>query len=247
MSDNIMWAPIVLKIGALIFLAFLVLLVFRTIRHQQQQTKEMAASVDLRGFQVTTNVFPIFVALLAGVAALWVAFSGGLTSIEIHEPVQQILMPEERSLELQVRIESLEKKYINLQQTAISVSGVEDGSDFNNLLVLLAESKTVSDENSNAIKSFESLILSDAEKLLTLPLLKRDLGSVGNELNSLKSEVNTLRSLVSESNNQNRWLIGTLALGMLALVLPAIRSVMSGGKNDQGKSSDDKEGSNQTS
>jgi len=151
---------------------------------------------------------------------------------------------DERTLEYMERIETLESWVKNLQQTASSASGVENGDEIKRLLTLLAESKTVSDDNSMAIKSFESLILSDAEKLLTLPLLKRDLSSVGNEIKSLKSEVNTLRSLMAESSNQNRWLIGTLAFGMWALVLPVIRSVMSAGKVDEGKGGTDKEGSN---
>ena len=232
--ENILWVPIVLKIGALLFIAFLVLLIFKTIQ-SQHRLKEMTAEIGVHRVTMVTNVLPVFVAILAGVAALWVVFSGGFTSIEIHEPVKGSLVQDDQIPKFQKRIDELELQFKNLQQTTSIVSGIENGSDISKLIDLIAESKTNSEKNSKAIKSFESLILSDAEKLLTLPLLKRDLNSIDSEIKSLKSEVSTLRTLMAESSSQNRWLIGTLAFGMLALVLPAIRSIVSGGKNKNDK------------
>jgi archaellin len=240
-SENILWAPIVLKVVALLFLAFLVLLIFKTIQ-RQQHLNEMSAQVEMAGVRIATNMFPILVAILAGVAALWVAFSGGITSIEVSEPISRTMVQDEQVQEYQKRIEALESRFKTLQQATADAGAIENGTEAKRLLALVAESKTISEENSKSIKSFESLILSDAEKLLTLPLLKRDLGSIGSEIKSLKSEVSTLRSLMAESSNQNRWLIGTLALGMLALVLPAIRSMMAGEKEEKKGSAPSKKG-----
>ncbi len=78
-----------------------------------------------------------------------------------------------------------------------------------------------------AVKKFEALMITDAERLVTLPLLQRDFQSLKDEIFSVKDNVTGLRSLVGEANSQSLWLIGTLALGILALVLPAAKALLS--------------------
>ncbi len=91
--------------------------------------------------------------------------------------------------------------------------------------------------NNKAINSFESLLISDAERLVTLPLLKGEIKTVRQELVASKNETQALRLLVAEMNNQNRFLVGTVALVLLAvatsLIIPAVKSLFASRREEQ--------------
>lgn len=80
------------------------------------------------------------------------------------------------------------------------------------------------DLNRDKIRNFEDLFLTDAENLITLPLLKRDIDGLRNDILSIKNNINSQIIITQEMQTQNRWIIGTLGLGMLALLVPVIRS-----------------------
>jgi hypothetical protein len=92
-------------------------------------------------------------------------------------------------------------------------------------------------QNAEAIHKFEQLLVTDASRLVTLPLMQRDFQAIKEDVSSVKDNITGLRALLSETGSQNRWVIGTLALGMLALVVPAVKSLlMPGGKSVDTKS-----------
>jgi len=79
-----------------------------------------------------------------------------------------------------------------------------------------------------AVSRFEGLLLSDAEKLLTLPLVKRDMDVFRSEIVGMRAQMELQTRVLQEAQTQGRWIIGTLALGMLALVVPAFLALRGG-------------------
>jgi ElaB/YqjD/DUF883 family membrane-anchored ribosome-binding protein len=90
-------------------------------------------------------------------------------------------------------------------------------------------------QNTNAIHKFEDLLVTDASRLVTLPLMQRDFQAIKEDVVSVKDNIASLRALLTETNSQNRWVIGTLALGMLGLVIGAVKSIVGPKTNAAGK------------
>jgi hypothetical protein len=130
--------------------------------------------------------------------------------------------------ELQAKVEELNRQLISLAATP---RGQQQPTD-----AALAVIEKKLDSDSERISKFEQLFLSDAERLITVPLLQRDIKSIKDDLPTIREQVKGLSGLVTETSGQNRWVIGTLAFGMLALVLPAVRSLLTSGKPDETKS-----------
>ena len=76
----------------------------------------------------------------------------------------------------------------------------------------------------SAVKKFEALLMTEAEKIVTLPLLKGDLRALDNQIAALKQQVASQTLLLQETQAQSRWIIGTLGLGLLALIVPVVRA-----------------------
>lgn len=133
----------------------------------------------------------------------------------------------DRSASLSQRLDVLEKKFDSLWDWrkgvpfAQSLPAGEAAAS-----AAFVELRQKVEEQSKAIERFEGLFLSEAERLITLPLLQRELEGVRNETAAVKENLRTLSGLVGEMNNQNRWSVGVLALGMLVLVIPVIRSLL---------------------
>lgn len=87
----------------------------------------------------------------------------------------------------------------------------------------------------SAIHHFEQLLLSDPERLISLPLLKKDLESNQKEIASIKEQVGNQIRLVEETQTQGRWIVGTLGIGILALIVPIAKTAFSQTKDSKKK------------
>ena len=74
------------------------------------------------------------------------------------------------------------------------------------------------------VSQFEGLLLTEAENLITLPLLKKDIENINKDISLVKQQIAIQSSLFEESQSQGRWLIGTLGLGLLALIVPLFKN-----------------------
>lgn len=82
------------------------------------------------------------------------------------------------------------------------------------------------DKNSQAIAKFESLLITDSERLISLPIVLHDLQSLKDDIKSVEQGLSNIYTIMNETNEQNRWVIGTLAFGLLSLVLTAFLTNM---------------------
>ena len=177
-----------------------------------------------------TNIFKFFPKLLPVIVAIFAT----MISLSIYIIPSRDLKTEGSwaPTSTKERIQFLEQDISKIQDELMQLKSKFSTITETNNVVLTTSNQNVADlavrisESEKAIKKFEGLFISDAEKLVTLPLLQRDFQAVTEDLKSVKSAVGDLRSLLTEINNQNRWVIGTLALGILALVLPAVKSLL---------------------
>jgi hypothetical protein len=181
-----------------------------------------------RGFSdVASKLLPVAITTLAGMVAVlalaqW-SFRGTDTVL-----TREVRIDGGVAI-LAQRLEAVEKQ---LQTVQASLPAVVPGAASDTQQpssVALTQMETKLNENSQAIAKFQQLFLSEPERLITLPLLQRDLQGLKDDLATAKENVKGLSALVTETNGQNRWVIGTLALGMLALVVPAVRSLFPSG------------------
>lgn len=174
-----------------------------------------------------------FSSIVAKIAPILVATIAGLTSIM----VVVVLEPEKRGIsgldtpEAAV-VENLDKKLATLTSmtndltkqidalanVSAAAASIEELSKYENRIVKLEAS----------VKGFEGILITDAEKLVTLPLLKKDLETIRSEIGSVKELSENQANFFQESLNQSRWILGTLGLGILALIFPIARAALVG-------------------
>lgn len=87
--------------------------------------------------------------------------------------------------------------------------------------VALETMRSRMDKTEESVARFEALIPSQAERLVTVPILQRDLEGVQQRIDALDVSLGNLRAFSSESQTQTRWIIGVMAFGMLAIVIRA--------------------------
>ena len=68
------------------------------------------------------------------------------------------------------------------------------------------------------IDSLERLLVSEPERLVSLPLMKRDIQAVRDESLAQREAQRSMSALIQESANQNRWSIGVLAMGVIGIL-----------------------------
>ena len=85
--------------------------------------------------------------------------------------------------------------------------------------VALETMRSRMDKTEESVARFEALIPSQAERLVTVPILQRDLEGVQQRIDALDVSLGNLRAFSSESQTQTRWIIGVMAFGMLAIVI----------------------------
>ena len=199
-------------------LTYVVLIYFYILKRKMVQRPE-----------IIKRMFPALVATFTALTAVSFTFfmrpsSGNFSIFDTRD--KEIIMQIE---DLHAQTTRLNAQLTKLQTSLPSVS-TNQSVDF---ALLITPIKTQVEKNEEDIHKFERLLLSDAEKLITLPLLQRDLSSFKTELQATKDNVSNLATLVAETNGQMRWIIGTLALGILALVAPAVKSMFVQSGNQQ--------------
>jgi hypothetical protein len=181
------------------------------------------------------KLLPFLVATFAGILTLATfvltrsqsdADARTMTSFEVTELTEQVAGIDERLTTLASQL------------TVIETANAGVTSDGEGVAIQVATLQSAVADNELAIERFEGLLLTDAERLITLPLLQRDLVTIRADIAATKAKVTDFSQLVAETNAQNRWVIGTLALGMLALVVPAMRSAFSSPSTKDGTKGD---------
>ena len=117
---------------------------------------------------------------------------------------------------LEARLDSIKQRNFLIKLDSLQNHGIVSKE--------IVKLKKEIDLNKNKISKFENLLLTDAENLITLPLIKRDIEGLRSEISSIKNNINSQKSMIQEMQTQNRWIIGTLGLGILALLIPVIKS-----------------------
>lgn len=169
------------------------------------------------------RILPLSLALLAGIYALSLNISWeGPSRIAIRTDIANL---QHQFNALSARVESLDRvsQTIPLDanrhvQSSTTKLGTETSAVQRLEIALAAQAET--------LKGIDALLLSAPERFVTIPLLQRDFQSLKEEMSSTKAALDTLRTLLTEATSQNRWTIGTLALGMLVLVVPVVRSML---------------------
>jgi hypothetical protein len=167
------------------------------------------------------SLVPVLLAAVGtAVSLVFTLFNRSLTP----EPlVISTATTDERVKQIEDRVKRLSEMLDAIQKQGSTPSN--GGSD----AVALASIEQRVTHNSDAIHKFEDLLVTDASRLVTLPLMQRDFQAIKEDITSAKDNISGLRALLAETNSQNRWVIGTLALGMLGLVIPAVKSLVSPG------------------
>ncbi len=173
--------------------------------------------------------------ILRQIAIITVSFSIIITIVIYIAEKNKLSIKENQLNNISSRIDKdlipdMEKRIKILEEKLNSISiGLADS-----MSIVIANNDTMSNtniielkraitENSSAISNFEKLFLSDAERLISLPILQREIKSTQNDLESMNESIKNLNTLLTESNSQNRWIIGTLALGMIGLIFSVVR------------------------
>jgi hypothetical protein len=124
-------------------------------------------------------------------------------------------------------IEKLKKRQENILNALKQPITPESGIDRTALQKIDARVSAIED----GVQKIEGIIATDAERLVSVPILLREVESLRSEINSLKDQqslhAKTFQDGVSEAKGQARWILGTLGVGLLALVVPLVRSSMS--------------------
>jgi len=167
------------------------------------------------------KMFPITIAILASI--LSVIFLLVSKSNEAGFPIFTSSRDTELH-KLSTKIDAVEYKVASLQDKIEAIPLVIEPNTFRQEAVISQIQVTLT-KHDDYLKKFEGLVMSEPEKLITLPLMQRDFQNLQNDISTVKERVNDLSSMITETTGQNRWVIGTLAFGMLALVLPVIKSV----------------------
>jgi hypothetical protein len=193
-------------------IAALVYLVFIYSRFRRSKTFQRRPS------DILARLLPALLATFAGMISIVFFF--------LNKPATRLDTFRYSSEEYAARVKQLEveiDKMIAAQREQIQKTETLKGSELGAAIAQLDQRIT---KNTDSIAKFEQLVMTDASRLVTVPIMQRDLQSLKDDITSVKTDVNGLRTLLAETGTQNRWVIGTLALGMLALVIPAVKSLL---------------------
>jgi amino acid transporter len=190
---------------------------------------------NYRTSDAVRRLFPIIITIFTAMIAL-VTFVVSRLPSEQKPPAVVISNSEHRlkAIEGDVKRLTMMMDTIEKQLAQVPASITTNGQSPSPAALTVIDQRIT--QNTEAIHKFEQLFVTDASRLVTLPLMQRDFQAVKDDLASVKENVSGLRAQVTEAGTQNRWVIGTLALGMLALVVPAVRSLFApGGKKEEQK------------
>jgi hypothetical protein len=166
--------------------------------------------------QEMTRLFPILLTALAAMVGL----ASGVLAIPSETRLTQTDIQATTVSALQTAVAQLRSE-VAAWKTTPAVTGSINEADLRFLQATVRA-------NSEAISDFGDLVLTEPQQLLTIPILQRDMVGIRDEVAALDTQVGTLRDLLVETAAQNRWVIGTLALGLLALIVPVARSMLAG-------------------
>ncbi len=174
------------------------------------------------------RVLPLGLAALAGIAALIVSLIGiGKEGKEFLDSVSIGNASRSDDIKmLSLKVDSLERNLESffLKMPIDTTTVQKTNLDALSLPFLKLNEKV--DKNSQAIAKFESLLITDSERLISLPIVLHDLQSLKDDIKSVEQGLSNIYTIMNETNEQNRWVIGTLAFGLLSLVLTAFLTNM---------------------
>lgn len=125
---------------------------------------------------------------------------------------------------LDARIDNLATRLYQSEIRQDSVYFQVDSLELINVYISKLNATQIEIETINSkISKFEKLFLSDAENLITLPLLIKDIENIDTGINSLKEEVDIQSKFFQYMHNQTKWIMGTLALGLIAVIIRLFR------------------------
>jgi hypothetical protein len=183
---------------------------------------------------------PVLVATISGIFTLLVSFIMSDTSK--FKPLVQESPPtyiriidtiDSNIKSLSIRLSILEK-----QIKSDSIHLIGNSYSISNGTISSMQTDLV--KNTEAISNIQKLVLAEPVRLITLPLLQKDIQGIKEDLSTTKENVKSLNGLITETSGQNRWIIGTIGLGMLALVIPSIRSIFGQSSKAEKKDNDQK-------
>jgi len=174
-----------------------------------------------------TKIFPALITVMAAMLSLFFFFIQSKEKSTFFQ-IRNTTDNKEIIEKLGSKVQKLEAQILKIESLAKPVKDINVGSpDVSVFQKSIEGLKQSISENSLAIEKYNDLLLTKPEQLITLPLLQKDIKVIKDDITTVKGQVTDLRVLLSETAGQNRWVIGTLALGMLTLVVPVIKSVFS--------------------
>ena len=166
--------------------------------------------------------------IVVGTTAALVATTTLLFQSAIDAPPPREVSLAERVAELQFAVSHSQDQLKDLR--TLLERPIPPGAGVEPNAIRSLEARLAKTEGS--VEKVEGLILTDPERLLTVPILVREVQSLRTEVSGLRDQMvlqsETLRESVQEAQSQARWILGTLGLGLLALVIPIVRSAVSG-------------------
>jgi hypothetical protein len=199
----------------LVMTATLATVIYAAVAYRFMLKRKHAVRTDV------LKMFPVVLSILAAMMSVMFVFVSRTSDTK----TSFFMSSQDRELrDLSRNVSSLEDQ---LKGMEIKLATLSPSSPTNSVPqnVVISEMQATLSKHDVAINQFEGLVISDAEKLITLPLMQRDFKNIQNDISTVKERVNDLSSMITETSGQNRWVIGTLAFGMLALVLPVIKSM----------------------
>jgi hypothetical protein len=88
------------------------------------------------------------------------------------------------------------------------------------------------------IKQIQDTMISDPQKVISLPLLKDQMEEMQKEIANLQNYVQSQAQFIKEAQSQVYWVIAVFAFGLLALIVPVIKATFSTNKKDDKKDED---------
>lgn len=179
------------------------------------------------------TIFGTFLAVLAGITALLLPFlkrEPKGSQVEHLDSPSASVAAALRDYRATVSNLMMRAEWLQLQVQQMATSSPSSTVKLDARFLVLEQRL---DKDSKGLEELRALFLSDGERAVTLPLLKRDVQGLTAEVASVKDNLVGLRAMMTEATNQNRWVIGTLGVGMLALVIPAVRSMLPGAKKEE--------------
>ena len=175
------------------------------------------------------TLIPVLIAAMASIIGIFAGIVGSFDKLNLGAEnkflAKDMMVLTEKISEMENRLSKIESIPIN----DLTNDSLGQPLDTN---IEIEKIKNDLNKTKSSITKFEELLISDAEKLITLPLMKKELESIKIEIKTLRDNTNSQNHLIQEMQNQNRWIIGTLGLGILALIIPIVKATVGSSRKE---------------